>query len=215
MAELRARSRLHPDVEAKIAEMTLAGYTPAQIGAAIRADRKLRSHEPSEKTIQKRHRFYRLEDPSEPWTLAAADPADAPFVLDAIAAVLADTGARPRVTVELARWIVRVRRARPDLVPAPGPDGTPAPTWRSRVVAAYEFAGRYLRHVSKSLPTDALDEELATFGRVERVRVSRIGPPGARIVGGRRDRALEERMLESMQRRTGAPKKEDHGGKTR
>lgn len=209
MATFRPGSRLDPRVEHAIRDGAVAGLTPAQIRKQLEGERRFRGLVPEAHTIQRAWRFYRIEDQSPAWRVPDAQPDEAALVLDTLAAVLAETGERPRIGVELAGWIVRVRRARPDLVPAAQPDGTPAAGWASRAMTAFGFARRYLWHETRGVSTEQLDLELATCGKVGRVRVTPHSiPPGATVagIGGqapRRRRDLEQRLAATFPPETG------------
>ena len=90
----------------------------------------------------------------EPWTLAdERNPADAQLVTDVIREVTVRTEGKGRATKAEAYWIVRVRRARPDLHP-----------W-----IAYRFARRYVVvqeqiAAGKRAGYDPLDRNLAIYG---------------------------------------------------
>ena len=71
---------------------------------------------PSRRTIHNIVAEHTLEDDSDPWELAEAEADEAALVLPVLAAIIEKTEERrSHVTQDQAKWIVRIRRAAPDL----------------------------------------------------------------------------------------------------
>ncbi|MBA3450537.1 MAG: hypothetical protein H0T18_04930 [Chloroflexia bacterium] len=70
------------------------------------------------KTIERMVQRYKPLDLSGPWSFVDAEPEEARLVLDVLLDTFDWTGGRVWLTRDLARWIVRVRTASPD-IPAP------------------------------------------------------------------------------------------------
>lgn len=152
-ARVRRRSRWHPDIEGALADLAAKGppgYSAAVIYGELQEQFKGSTMPiPDERTISNRLRDLRPRDPSAPWTVRDdASSADAALIMPVLATVIAETrGQKRQLTRTEAAWLVRVRRARPDLLP----------WW------AYRFARAY---VAAELQGDndalgALDEQLA------------------------------------------------------
>lgn len=119
-------SRTDPDVRQaieKLAVLDPSRPTASSIRRTVLANPDYRGRVPeSDRTIRAIVSRARAAMPaaSDPWRLESVDPASdgARFVLDALAAAYAFSGGRIRtVSVEDARWIERVARARPDWKP--------------------------------------------------------------------------------------------------
>lgn len=197
MTDLYRDSRLDPDVEVEIRDLVISGKAadPRQLQATIRKGHQ--GWSPDIRVLRQRFARYRPRNDSGDWSMRDADPDDAALVLDTLAAVHMDTfdpdepGRQVRrFTQAEGDWIVRVRRARPDLVPAFGTG-----PWQVRAVQVWQFARRYLWHDENGVPTTALDLELAMLERAGRVSVlPGPVPVGSTLVGGRRRRDLEARL---------------------
>ena len=112
--------------------------------------RRLKTALPSTRSVQEMVKEYRPPDPSDWWSLADADLNDAPLVLDTLAAVMNMVkNPRQSVTVDHATWIVRVRRACPEM------NGWDA--WR--------VARRYLVREARGKDTADLDALLGFWPR--------------------------------------------------
>ncbi len=137
----RPRKQLPAVYENSIRRMALEGYTAREIYATLNGNISLR-------TIQRR--IVELVPPPGPaWTLAAPDWGKAELVLPVLAEVIERSEGRVReISRDLAKWIVRVRRAAPTI-----------PLWD-----AYELAVAYQRSAQGAkgaLPLAALDAYLA------------------------------------------------------
>jgi hypothetical protein len=73
---------------------------------------------PDERTIRRRIAERRPPNPQDPWTLAEADGDEGALILPVLAALMERTEGRVAgFTREQAQWVVKVRRAAPDLEP--------------------------------------------------------------------------------------------------
>src|SRR5579875_2183780 len=133
----RPRKKLPPEFEREIRELARDGLGASQIHEYIQRkyskDTELRAAAASldYKTVLRRAREYGLPDDSEPWTLGAATPEEAAVVMPVLGVILAENAAMlatddpfltaiaraRRLTVGLAKWIVRVAAAAPSLPP--------------------------------------------------------------------------------------------------
>ncbi|MBI4507213.1 MAG: hypothetical protein HY691_16910 [Chloroflexi bacterium] len=113
-------SRLHPDIEHLLWELAATDRGPTPILAELKAragELGLQVEVPSLRTVKARLKEYRaVRDPSACWSFADADPDEAERVLPVIAAVAESTrGWRQYVTRGEAQYIVKIRRAAPDI----------------------------------------------------------------------------------------------------
>jgi hypothetical protein len=127
--------RIDPDIEAEIRKLVLEGWTPPQIERHLSSKEDFADRVPDIRTIRRRVAWYWPEDSrgdtSGPWTWADADGEEAALVLPVLGAVLDHTQGRiAGFTKNQARWVLKVRRAAPDL--------DPWYVWR--VAAAYQLA---------------------------------------------------------------------------
>ncbi len=100
---------------------------------------------PSERTIYDLQREIRPA-PGPGWRLSDADPDDAALLLPVLAAVTRNSEGRlGGFTVETAAWVVRIRRAAPQLAP----------------IDAFRWAVRYQTTVAAGRDTRELDQRLA------------------------------------------------------
>lgn len=119
MTTTRRRSRWSHKVEDAIADLAARDMS----ASAIREELHNRLHFewkeiPSERAIDDRLQKLRPRDPADPWRLADGAGHTASLVLPVLAALIEETGGRKTSLTRLeASWIVRVRRARPDLLP--------------------------------------------------------------------------------------------------
>ncbi len=150
--------RLDPAVEARIREYIL---DPRNNGLSAPAILDKLSTDPefaerlaaanksiSERTIRDRINRLRPPDTSGPWSMADADPEDAALVLPVLAEAIEWSGGHSRrFSKAVARWIVKVRVAAPDL----------PVSWALNVAEAYRAA----EERSDGEELESLDQMLA------------------------------------------------------
>ncbi len=135
----RPRKKLPLEIEVQIKRLAFEGHGAQQILTYLQrtyadsADQALRAAALAldYKTVLRRVQEYGPPDDTEPWTLAKATPAEAAVVMPVLGALL-QANARladlddpvlrallvhRRISVGLARWIVKVAAAAPDLPP--------------------------------------------------------------------------------------------------
>lgn len=144
MDTLRPRHRLPGSVEREIRSLVEEkGYTNA---AEIERELSSKGRRVDIRTIRARVKEYTVEDPSGRWTLAGSPGALAALILPVLAAVIENSeGHISHLTNAQAAWIVKVRRAAPDLSP-----------WGAFCIAAY-----YRIRQHRNEPTADLDLLLA------------------------------------------------------
>jgi len=139
----RPRKQFPLVIENKIRELVLLGSSAREIHREIGGNRVA-----SLRTIQRRVAEI-APPPGDAWTLAGPDWGKADLLLPVLAEVIERSGGRVRtIPRDLAKWIVRVRRAAPTL-----------PPWE-----AYELGVEYQRAaqgVKGALPLAFLDAYLA------------------------------------------------------
>ena len=97
---------------------------------------------PTERTIYNILRDLTIHDDSEEWQFAETDGDEAALILPVLADIAhATQGHRTSITNREAGWVVRLRRAVPDL----------APLW------AYAYARHYILRLQREQPTTDLD----------------------------------------------------------
>lgn len=138
----RRRSNWPIEVEAEIERLAMKDVSAAVIRKELRK-RYEDSDIPKERAIENRLAAVRSSDLSGPWTLQGASGEEAALVLPVLGAVIEETeGRTTQLSRDMTEWIIRIRRAAPDL-----------PPWN-----AYLFARRYL---SAPQQTETLDQLLA------------------------------------------------------
>lgn len=138
--------RTDPDVRAEVERLSLEGWWAAAIHRKLTDDQRFRGRVPEPRTIQNLVRQATPRDPSGVWVLAEATAENARLVLPVLAEVLRRTdGRKSHLTRGEGDWISRLGGAVPDL-----------PGWW-----VYELAHRYMRRLSRELPTSPFDELLA------------------------------------------------------
>lgn len=122
--------------------MLALGHSPSRALERLAASPKYRERLPSLRTAQRMAREVRPAQPGERWSFTHAEPDEARLVLPVLAAVGEGYGSLSRETAE---WVVRVRRAAPEMEP----------------YAAFVWAIRYQAAVTAGKPTGWLDLGLA------------------------------------------------------
>lgn len=114
----RRRRKVTPDMYRKIAELAQAGASAPMIAGEINAMVPEVDDQISERTIlDVMHEV--SPQPGKWWRLADSDPEDAPLVFEVMAARARESeGRKWWVSQAEAAWVIRVRRARPDLSPS-------------------------------------------------------------------------------------------------
>lgn len=100
---------------------------------------------PGQRSVQTWVKKYRPADPSGPWSLRDADPAEAALVLPVLAKVIARSQGKRTISRAEAAMIVRIRTACSDM-----PEGS-----------AWRLAQLYRVRETNNEPTDDLDAVLA------------------------------------------------------
>ena len=139
----RRRRQIDADMERAI--MVLAdSHTPTQIHREL--ERRVgKDRTPALRTVQRVIADVTPKD-ALPWQLRDADPDDAALLLPVLAAAIERTEGRVRqVTRGHAEWIVRLRRASPEMP----------------LYTAFALARIYVAQVERGLPTTMFDELLA------------------------------------------------------
>jgi hypothetical protein len=144
------RSYIDGDVRDAIVVLALEkpGWNATDIHRALQQDERVAGRLPTVRTVQSMVKDARPRDASGPWSLADGDVsgADAALILPVLAAVVREReGHVPGVTRREAAWIVKLRRAVPDL-----------PPWET-----YRLARRYLVREDRKEPCMDLDLFLA------------------------------------------------------
>lgn len=142
----KIRRRIDGDIEREITRLArYEGWTPAQIHRELNRRENCKGRVPELRTVQ------RIVAPivskeSSVWLLADADPDDAALVLPVLAELIRHTQGRvSRLPQEIAEWIVRLRRAAPDMPVA----------W------SLEVAFTCSDHARRDEPLDGITEMLA------------------------------------------------------
>lgn len=142
----RGRPRIDGDIEQAIRRLAFDGWTPAQIHRQLSLTPAFQGRVPTARTVQRVVARYGARDTGEPWSIAEADPDDAALVLPVLAEAVCRSGGHwSRFSQGLADWVVRVRRAAPDIPPA----------W------ALEVAVSCFSHERHAEPLDGLTHMLA------------------------------------------------------
>lgn len=142
----RARRNTDSDVLAAIHErMLIKGIAGAAIHRELEADDQFRGRVPSLRTVQTIVRDYSTQDDSGSWGLADAQGDEASLVLPVLRSLLHEEDGRRHLSKDEAKWIVRVRRAAPELKP----------------IGAYLLARAYLLQEQQEEDTEELDRLLA------------------------------------------------------
>ncbi len=144
--------RTDPDIK-KALDHLAADDTATAAGIHRALERQFGAGVLSVKTVQAMVRRVRRRRSSRPWTMADATADEAAAVLPVLGELLRSSGelgrwAERTLTADEAAWIVKLRRAVPDLPP---PD-------------TLRFARRYLARAAAGEPTLDLDRALATGG---------------------------------------------------
>ena len=153
MAQRRRRRNIAPAVVRRLEDLAIADVSAAAIHGQLQRDAHSGSYEfgpqdvPSLRTVQDVVNELRGLDTSGSWTIAdARDGEEARLVLETLAAVIEATeGKRREITRGEAAWVIRIRRAAPDLHP-----------WE-----AFRLARTYLRLEERGEPSGFLDAFLA------------------------------------------------------
>lgn len=176
----KPRPRVAYDVRAEIKRLAalIEPPTAREIQLMLDQDPRFAGRVPPLRTVQNIAQGAAVVDDSEPWSLAHASGAVAGMILPVLALVAEETkGRRSHITLREARWIIRVRRARPDLLP-----------W-----LVWRFARAYLAAESRETSTADLDLQLALAPEQKPLE-----PAAARAMGQLRYRgALTEGWLPS------------------
>jgi hypothetical protein len=142
------RPRIDGDIESKIRELALLGWTAPQIDRWGKAREEFKGRWPlAVRTVRRVvDRHVPRGAPPDWWSLADADPDEAALVLPTLREIV-EGGYVPiyRLARGLADWIVRVRRAAPSI----------PPSW------ALDVALNYLGCAQEGEPTHGLDLLLA------------------------------------------------------
>jgi len=142
------RPRMDGDVEQEIRRLALMNWTAAQIFRELGKREDFKGRLPQERTMRRAVRWYRPDDTSGWWSVADddTDPEDAELVLPVLAAAIEwSKGTVARFSKGEARWIVKVRKAAPDI----------PPVW------AFQVAFSYWWQKCRDEPTENLDQMLA------------------------------------------------------
>lgn len=113
--------RTDPDVRIAIETLatTLPRWTATEIGRALQREERFAGRVPQERVLQKIVKAARqaddATDQSGLWSLLVADTDDATLVLPVLAEVTRRMGQEVDLTISMAGWIARVRRAAPDI----------------------------------------------------------------------------------------------------
>lgn len=152
----KRRRYIDGDVQAAIEDLALnSTWTPSQIERELlkeeqfkNEDRETGTRLPSLRTIQTIVKEVRQLDLSGRWELPDADAdGGAALVLDVLAAVIEETkGRRQYLTKMEAAWVIRIRRAAPDLPPS---------------FDTYRLARLYMTREHWQMPSPDLDALLA------------------------------------------------------
>ncbi len=112
----KIRRRIDGDIEREITRLArYEGWTPAQIHRELLRRENCKGRVPELRTVQ-RIVAPLVSKESSAWLLADADPDDAALVLPVLAELIRHTQGRvSRLPQEIAEWIVRLRRAAPDM----------------------------------------------------------------------------------------------------
>jgi hypothetical protein len=111
------------DVQRAIADYVTAGQTSgAAIGRELDRQERFTGRVPDTRAIQRLVKKLMPPDDSGPWSFADldrgdGDPEEARLVLDVLPVIVEYTGGRVWPSRNLARWIVRVKRAAPTIPP--------------------------------------------------------------------------------------------------
>ena len=147
--ELTTPRRTDGDVRVEIENLGLRGWSATQVEERLLTQDEMRHRLPSLRTIQRILRELPKADDSGEWSLASADKADAPPVLEVLREVIEQTEGRIRtLTLKEADLISKLRSAAPALSP-----------WRT-----YTVARTYIRHEARGDSTEELDATLAFLG---------------------------------------------------
>jgi len=143
MRQQRRRRSLDPAVLTAIHESAVLGTSAAQIHAQLVDE--FGEWVPSVRTVQDIVKEVKVHDSSDRWSLVNSDPGTVGIVLPVLAAVIRRSKGRRFLTTAEARWVVRVRKAAPDL---------PA-------IAIYQLARLYMQRQESGHSVADLDSFLA------------------------------------------------------
>lgn len=119
MAKRKRRRLVEVDVLAEIESLaTIAGASGSAIHRTLAADERFADRElPSERTVQDIVRELDYRDDSEPWSLtSAAMPDEGALVMPVLGELIRrEEVEQTHITRAEADWIVRIRRAAPDM----------------------------------------------------------------------------------------------------
>lgn len=139
------RSPFDPDILDMIQSLAVdTDWSATQIHRKVE-DEFLGRDIPSQRAVQVWVKKYRPADPSGPWFMLDADPADAALILPVLAKVIVGSKGSRTITRAEGDMIVRVRKACPDM-----PEGG---VWR--------IARMYRARETNNEPSDDLDALLA------------------------------------------------------
>lgn len=142
----RKRRHVPLEVERAIEDLALKGWEPIQIYRNLEGKEKFKDKLPSLRTVQTIVKQGRPRDTTGAWTLEDSAAGDAALVLETLAAVIEySEGLTTAFTIKQAEWIVRIRRAAPDL----------------HLWAAYHLAWSYQSRIEEKISTADLDAYLA------------------------------------------------------
>jgi len=156
MTQRHRRRNVHPSVMSYIVDKVLDVETPTATAvydglttdSAFWARLHPNTPRPSLRTVQDIVREFRPPDPSSKWSVAEAEGDEARLVLPVMVQIaLRSKQRRLHVTNGEADWIIRVRRAVPELDP-----------WR-----VYQLARMYMVMQARKQPTDTLDLLLGLY----------------------------------------------------
>ena len=114
------RYRIDGDALDAIGQLALTtDWTPAQILRDIEGKKELSDKVPNLRTVQRITKDFRAEDNSEPWSLRDSDGDEAKLILEVRRELIRywnhPTKRIQRLSKQEARWVVKVRKAAPEL----------------------------------------------------------------------------------------------------
>ena len=114
MTTQRIKRRIDGDIEAEIRRLAVREWAATQIHRELERRSDFKGRVPSLRTVQRIADDYAKD--TTWWSLADADPDDAALILPVLAELMEQSqGHVSRLYKGLADWIVRIRRAAPDM----------------------------------------------------------------------------------------------------